>query len=159
MKRTSSAVLSAACVLAILSASRAKGQTQVDLKNQSKSVDFSRATSTLPLQTGTALPSTCPVGAMYFLTSAPAGLNLFACVAANTWNVESGGALTSGAGAPSGACTLAGVYNDTVNGNTWLCENGTWQKELTTNNAGGFIMTGQTGSLPATPTTGQTALY
>jgi hypothetical protein len=64
------------------------GQTLVDLRTQSKSVDFSAATSTKPMQTGSTLPSTCAVGQFFFLTTALAGSNVYACDAINTWSVE-----------------------------------------------------------------------
>ena len=66
-------------------------QTRVDLRTQSKSVDFGSAASTRPFQTGTVLPATCVVGNVFFNTSAAAGSNVYACVATNTWVVESGG--------------------------------------------------------------------
>ena len=72
-------------------------QTQVDLRTQSKSVDFSAASSTKPMQTGTSLPATCSIGAMFLNTSAPAGQNLYACTALNAWSVQ-GGATPSAAG-------------------------------------------------------------
>ena len=65
-----------------------EGQTSVDLRTQSKSVDFSGAISTKPMQTGTSLPSTCAVGQFFFLTSAPAGSNVYACNAVNVWTLE-----------------------------------------------------------------------
>jgi len=68
----------------------ATAQTQIDLATQVKRVDFSKASSTLPLQTGTSLPSACAVGQMYFKTDAPAGTNLYACTATNTWSVQGG---------------------------------------------------------------------
>ena len=63
-------------------------QTQIDLRTQSKSVDFSAASFTKPLQTGTSLPATCSVGAMFLNTSGPAGQNVYACTAVNTWSLE-----------------------------------------------------------------------
>jgi len=63
-------------------------QTLVDLRTQSKSVDFSAAGSTKPMQTGSSLPSTCAVGQFFFLTTAAAGSNVYACNPANTWAVE-----------------------------------------------------------------------
>jgi len=66
----------------------AEGQTLVDLRTQSKSVDFSGATSTKPMQTGASLPSTCAVGQFFFLTSAPAGSNVYACDTVNVWTLE-----------------------------------------------------------------------
>jgi hypothetical protein len=65
-----------------------EGQTLVDLRTQSKSVDFSAATSTKPMQTGSSLPPTCAVGQFFFLTTASAGSNVYACDAVNTWTVE-----------------------------------------------------------------------
>lgn len=64
------------------------GQTLVDLRTQSKRVDFSAAASTKPMQTGSTLPGTCAVGQFFFLTGAPAGSNVYACNPANTWVVE-----------------------------------------------------------------------
>jgi hypothetical protein len=68
----------------------AAAQTQIDLATQAKRVDFSNASSTKPLQTGTPLPSACTVGQMFFKTDAPAGANLYACTATNTWSVQGG---------------------------------------------------------------------
>ena len=68
-----------------------RGQTQVDLRTQSKSIDFSGANFTKPMATGPALPGTCTVGQMYFLVTAPPGQNLYACVAVNVWTLQSGG--------------------------------------------------------------------
>src|SRR5579864_3116309 len=66
------------------------GQTQVDLRTQSKSVDFSAANTTKPVKSGTILPSACGVGEMYFKTDAPAGANLYACTSLNAWTLELG---------------------------------------------------------------------
>jgi hypothetical protein len=45
----------------------ADGQlTQVDLRTQSKSVDFSGANTTKPFKAGTVLPATCSVGEAFF---------------------------------------------------------------------------------------------
>jgi len=68
-----------------------ESQTLVDLRTQSKSVDFSGAGSTKPMQTGTVLPSTCGVGQFFFLTTASAGSNVYACNPANVWAVEGNG--------------------------------------------------------------------
>jgi len=68
----------------------AAAQTQIDLATQAKRVDFSKASSTKPLQTGTPLPSACAVGQMFFKTDAPAGANLYACTATNIWSVQGG---------------------------------------------------------------------
>src|ERR1039458_7095441 len=65
-------------------------QTQIDLRTQARNIDFSAATSTRPMKTGTALPATCAVGNMFFKTDAPAGANLYGCSTANTWMVQGG---------------------------------------------------------------------
>jgi hypothetical protein len=67
-------------------------QTQVDLRTQSKGVDFTAAQSTKPFKSGGALPATCAQGEMFFLTAASAGTNLYGCAATNTWTLETGGA-------------------------------------------------------------------
>ena len=59
-------------------------QTQVDLRTQSKSIDFGLAPSTRPFQTGSVLPANCLVGNVYFKTDAIAGNNVFGCTALNT---------------------------------------------------------------------------
>ena len=66
----------AACLIA---------QTKVDLRTQSKSVDFSAASLTKPVRTGTSLPATCSASEMFYLTSATPGYNLYYCTASNIW--------------------------------------------------------------------------
>jgi hypothetical protein len=68
----------------------AAAQTQVDLRTQSKSVDFTAASSTKPLKAGVTLPASCALGEMFFKTDAPAGLNVFGCVNTNTWQLQAG---------------------------------------------------------------------
>jgi hypothetical protein len=140
------------------------GQTQVDLKNQSKSVDFSSASSTKPIQAGTVLPAVCNTAQLFFLTTAPTGANLYACAPANTWTLETGGgsgSTTNGSGAPTGACVVGAIYNDTTDGNTWFCQStNVWVMALTTNDVGSFLLTGENGSTnPATPSSGSTVLF
>ena len=48
--------------------------------------DASNAVSSKPAKTGSSLPATCGVGEQFFLTTAPAGTNLYVCAAANTWS-------------------------------------------------------------------------
>jgi hypothetical protein len=64
------------------------GQTQVDLRTQSKSVDFSAAGVTKPMSAGTVLPASCTAGQMYFLESAPLGANIYGCTSANVWTAQ-----------------------------------------------------------------------
>jgi len=55
-------------------------QTKLDLRTQSKSVDFSGASLTKPARSGASLPGTCSAGEMFFLN----GL-LYSCTATNNW--------------------------------------------------------------------------
>lgn len=96
----------------------ASGQTLVDLKTQTKSVDFTGATSTAPFKAGTVLPSTCTVGQAFYQTNAPAGSNLYTCTALNAWTLQvgvagptgpAGAAGATGATGPAGAAGPAGA--------------------------------------------------
>ena len=138
-------------------------QTQVDLRSQSKDVDFSGAVSTTPWKVGAALPAVCAVGRVFFNTAAPSGQNVYLCTALNTWTAATtpGVRFTSGAGAPAGNCTAGqDLYTDTLNQDTWLCEtSNTWKKALTTTNIGPFALTGQNGTVPAAAVSGNTILF
>lgn len=72
------------------------GQTQVDLRTQSREVDFSAAQSTKPAKTGSSLPVACGVGEAFFLTTAQPGSNWFLCTATNIWSLQGGGGGSSG---------------------------------------------------------------
>lgn len=95
-------------LLLVVSAAAAAQVTQVDLRTQSKSVDFSAAVSTKPVTIGTALPATCSAGQMFFKTNAPPGTNLYGCASANTWT-----ALNVSSGSPSALpfCADTGTTN------------------------------------------------
>ena len=140
-----------------------RGQTQVDLRTQTKDVDFSGAVSTTPWKVGTVLPATCSVGQVFFNTTAPAGQNVYLCTVVNSWTAMAGSGVrfTSGAGAPAGNCTAGqDLYTDTTNLDTWFCESAnTWKKALSTTNTGSFAMTGQNGAVPGAPPSGSTALF
>jgi len=88
----------------IAAAPMLQAQTLVDLRTQSKSIDFSAASSTKPFQTGTTLPATCAVGAAYFDTSAPAGKNLYGCTSANAWTPLGSSLLFGGGTVNAGDC-------------------------------------------------------
>jgi len=92
-----------AALLALLTGCCAPGQTLVDLRTQTKDVDFSGANTTKPFKSGTLLPATCGVGEAFFQTSAPAGSNLYSCTATNTWTLQ------------AGATTLAGDVTGSTN--------------------------------------------
>ncbi len=78
--------------------SLARGQTAIDLKTQSKSVDFTGAAYTKPFKSGSALPATCSTGEAFLNTGAPAGQNFYTCTSPNTWTIQSGSSLPSSAG-------------------------------------------------------------
>jgi hypothetical protein len=78
-----------------LAAIHLSAQTRVDLRTQSKSVDFSGAASTKPSQTGTVLPATCVVGQTFLNTAAQPGQNWYICTAANTWSVQGANGLAN----------------------------------------------------------------
>ncbi len=67
--------------------SNINGQNLLDLRTQTKDVDFSAAASTIPAKTGTALPGVCNAGSIFFNLSNPPGQNLYSCEPANTWTL------------------------------------------------------------------------
>ncbi len=97
-----------AVLASALLASAASGQTLVDLRTQTKSVDFTGATTTKPFKSGTVLPATCTVGEAFFQTNAPAGQNVYACTALNAWTLEAGGPGATGPTGPKGATGATG---------------------------------------------------
>jgi hypothetical protein len=69
----------------VLAAGALSAQTNVDLRTQTKNVDFTAAPTTKPVKAGTALPATCGPGELFFKTNATPGGNLYLCTAANSW--------------------------------------------------------------------------
>jgi hypothetical protein len=92
------------------------GLTTVDLRTQSKSVDFSAANATRPFKSGTALPAICAIGEMFYKTDAPAGANLYGCVAPNAWAAEGQG---GNGGLPPAAGNNGGVLTTDGTSATW----------------------------------------
>ena len=66
----------------------ARGQTQIDLRTQGKSIDFSSAARTRPSKTGTSVPAACTIGETFMKTDAAAGKNLYVCTGVNVWTVQ-----------------------------------------------------------------------
>jgi hypothetical protein len=75
--------------IAIALASYGQTTTQINLATQGKNIDFTAAPFTRPVKTGTGLPATCSTGDLFFKVDAPAGQNLYACTAVNTWVQQS----------------------------------------------------------------------
>lgn len=71
-------------------------QTAIDVKTQTRNIDFSGAVSTRPFKTGTTLPATCTTGDSFFKSNATAGQNLYGCTATNTWTGLSGSLTNTG---------------------------------------------------------------
>ena len=82
-------------------------QTQVDIKSQTKDINFSGASFVIPFPTGGALPAGCAVGSMFFNSSAPPGANLYGCATTNSWALESGGTGGSSGGTVGGVLSVA----------------------------------------------------
>jgi hypothetical protein len=89
-------------VLACAAVFTAHAQTRVDLRTQSKSVDFTAASTTKPMKTGAVLPAACGLGEAFFQTNAPAGSNFYLCTSQNSWTLESGSGGAGGATGPAG---------------------------------------------------------
>ncbi len=85
----------------------AHAQTKVDLKWQSKTVDFSAAPATTPARVVASVPSTCGTGEFAFVSTAAPGQNLYLCVATNTWAQIAGG--SSGSSTKSQVTTTTTV--------------------------------------------------
>src|SRR5437868_1355332 len=74
-----------ACCWIVWGSTGVSGQTKVDLRTQSKSVDFSNASFTKPVRSATALPAGCSPGELFYLSTANPGYNLYYCTAPNVW--------------------------------------------------------------------------
>ena len=78
------------------------GQTQVDLRSQAKSPDFSRSsTATLPARIGTTLPPACSAGEQFVLSNGGNTYYPYICGTQSNW-VEVRGDLPRAAGQPNG---------------------------------------------------------
>jgi len=91
MKTSTSVIAAGFLTLAVVSG-------QIDLRTQSKNVDFSTAPSTRPFKSGTILPASCAVGQIFYKNDAAPGANIYGCVATNTWAVQGGGSGSPGSG-------------------------------------------------------------
>ena len=73
----------------------ASAQTAVNLQTQSKNINFTLLSNTRPFSMGGSLPGTCVQGAMFFLTSATAGENVYGCATTNSWSLQGGNVSSS----------------------------------------------------------------
>ncbi len=135
----------------------ARGQTLVDLRTQSKSVDFSGAPSTQPFQSGTVLPAACLVDQAFFQTNAPAGLNLYGCTALNSWTLLSAGVLLGDVTGTPGLNTVTKLQGRAVstatptNGESlvWNSTSDSWTPQTITGAQGPQGPAGPTGATGA----------
>ena len=99
MRERLSSLKTMAVVGVLCAAVSTRAQTTVDLRTQSKTVDFTAAAFTRPIKTGVTPPASCAVGDLFFDTDAAPGANLSACVAPSTWSpLVSGGSASELAG-------------------------------------------------------------
>ncbi len=124
--------------IALVCALQSFGQTKVDLKTQTKSVDFSGASSTKPAQMGTVLPPTCNQGQFFFLTTAPAGQNVFGCSAANVWSPE-GAAVPQASLVPSLLNNAGKLLTTDGNNPLWQTPSGDVTGSATALTVGGLL--------------------
>src|ERR1019366_1216319 len=154
----------------------ARGQTQIDLRTQGKSIDFSSAARTRPSKTGPLAPAVCTIGDTFVKTDAAAGKNLYICTAANVWTVQgvevpditgksnqvltndgsglSWQALGGGVTGRAGAMTVTGLGGRALGSLTpldgqFLKWNGSLQQWVPTTLAGALSVFGRTGAIAA----------
>src|ERR1022692_708716 len=96
------------------------GQTSIDLTRQGR------------LGSGTTLPAQCAVGQVFFKSNAPAGANLYTCIAQNLWTAV--GLSQGGAASRPANCTFGQVWLSPDTGAMTYCSAtgnpGTWSPTL-----------------------------
>lgn len=144
----------------MLGSGSVSSQSRIDLRTQSKSIDFSGAPSTKPSKTGTTLPATCGVGDLFFKSDAPAGANLYGCTAVNTWSLLGDISHTHAAGGDVAgeltALTVARIQNRPVASTAptggqvlgWNATTSQWEPQAASS-GGGASTASQLGDLAA----------
>ncbi len=102
--------------------SGALAQTKVDLRTQSKSVDFTGASLTKPARSAASLPTTCSAGEMFYLSGGP----FYSCSTANNW-IRVG---TVSGNTNSGDCARFDANGDVVDGGA-ACGGPNYQQSFT----------------------------
>jgi len=146
-------------LLAAVCAGCAWGQTTIDLRTQTKDVDFSTAGSTRPFVTGTGLPGTCAVGDMFYVTSALAGANLFGCTSTNVWTIESGGGSGGSGGTGASSASQLTDFQAVRNSSTNLVIGSSCQTTSPCNARLGGVAYSFTTSASVNVSTGSGTLY
>src|SRR6185437_14233526 len=103
----------AVAAFSLCSATFGQSPTTINLGTQGRNADFSTLPITRPVSVGTALPATCLVGQLFFMSSAVPGQNLYACTSVNNWTQLAGG----GGAAPQVSLSKPSVSfgNQTIN--------------------------------------------
>ncbi|MGP0076544.1 MAG: collagen-like protein [Bryobacteraceae bacterium] len=149
----------AACLMAL-----AHAQTLVDLRTQSKSVNFTAQSSTSPFQVGTALPVTCSVGQAFFQANAAVGLNLYGCTAVNSWTLFSAGIILGDVTGTPGASVVSKIQGKAVSATAptsgqslvWNSTTSSWTPQTVGGTQGPTGPQGPQGATGATGTSGAT---
>jgi hypothetical protein len=100
----------------LIALSSAFSQTTINLRTQSRDVDFTNAAYTRPFKSGTALATACSIGDAFLKTDAPPGQNLYICTNPGnpgTWTVQ-GSETASGS---SGVSDIGNLRDFTVSFN------------------------------------------
>jgi hypothetical protein len=157
-------------VINLVAVAHAGAQTSVDLRNQSKNVDFSAAASTRVWRMGSVLPATCNVGEGFFLIGS--GPNLYVCSSQNVWSSPSGspsvGAAIAGSGTElqsvngvfelDAVPVIDGTGTEVSSGCTAISGSMTCQGGYT-GGSGPTRFTASEGAIPPAPTFGQQTIY
>jgi hypothetical protein len=123
-------------------------QTFTAPKAFSAGIDASTSTgATKPIRSGTTLPGTCTVSELFYDSDAPAGQNLYACTATNTWTLLTGGSSELAVGTGAGSAT---AFTSTIAAVTVLNSGKTIQINApATNTSGAFTLNvSSTGAKP-----------
>ncbi len=124
-------------------------QTTINLVNQSHSPDFSTFSFTRPTTVGTALPSTCQVGQLYFDSAVVSGMNLYGCTATNVWTQLGGSPGTYSFSAPLSLSGTTVSLPQATSSSSGFLLNSDWSIFNAKQPAGNYL-TGLTGDISAT---------
>src|SRR5581483_10838491 len=136
-----------------------------------------------PIKFGTTLPATCWTGDVFFNTNAPAGSNLFACTATNTWVTQTLQSLGGDVSGSPGSATVTQIQGRPVSASApssgqslvWSSSTNTWQPQTISTGGSGPVTLGGDATGPsnsvsvvqiqghpvssATPQNGQTLVW
>ena len=153
-------------VLNLIAVAPLASQTSVDLRNQSKNVDFSGAAATKVWKMGSILPASCNVGEGFFLLGT--GPNLYVCSSQNAWSPAGNSVQLAGVGADVQSVNgvLAANAVPVIDTTGTEVSSGCTATSGAMNCSAGFSggagptrITASEGTPPSTPLLGQQTLY